>query len=64
MRRIVQEVTPIIDDTSQLEQYAHWYHLIINEIVYYSNAREYSGDEGLERSATQTSFRWMLLGRL
>lgn len=49
MRRIGQEVTPISDDTSQLEQHAHWYHLTINEIVYHSNAREYGGDKGLEQ---------------
>jgi hypothetical protein len=46
--QIVQEVTPIIDDNWELEQYAHRHHLTINEIVYYFNAHEYGGDDGLE----------------
>lgn len=48
MRQIVQEVTPIIDDDWELEQYAHRHHLTINEIVYYFNAYEYGSDVGLE----------------
>ena len=48
MRQIVQEVTPIVDDNWELEQYAHRHHLTINEIVYYFNAHEYGGDDGLE----------------
>jgi hypothetical protein len=47
-RSIVQEVTPIIDDDWELEQYARRHHLTINEIVYYFNAYEYGGDDGLE----------------
>jgi hypothetical protein len=47
-RSIVQEVTPIIDDDWELERYARQHHLTINEIVYYSNAYEYGGDDELE----------------
>ena len=48
MRQIAQEVSPIIDDSSQLEHYARQHHLTINEIVYYFNVYEYGGDDGLE----------------
>lgn len=48
MRQIVGDVTPLIDDTWELEQYARQHHLTINEIVYYFNAYEAGGDDGLE----------------
>jgi len=48
MRQIAQEVMPIIDDTWELKQYARQHHLTINETVYYFNAYEYGGDDGLE----------------
>jgi hypothetical protein len=48
MRRIAAEVEPFLDDdTSELERYARQNELTINEIVYYANAYEYGGDEGL-----------------
>lgn len=48
MRRIAMEVAPFIEDTSDLERYARKQGLTINEIVYYLNAYEAGGDEGLE----------------
>lgn len=49
MRRIATDVESFIDDddTSDLERYARQQQLTINEIVYYANAYEYGGDEGL-----------------
>lgn len=48
MHQVVRDVTPIIEDTWKLEQYAARHHLTINEIIYYFNAYEYGGDDGLE----------------
>jgi len=48
MRRISTDVAAFIDDTSDLERYARKQGLTINEIVYYFNAYEAGGDEGLE----------------
>lgn len=48
MRTIAVEVAAFIDDTAELERYARSHGLTINEIVYYFNAFEYGGDEGLE----------------
>ena len=48
MRSIALEVAAFIDDTDELERYARQHGLTINELVYYFNAFEYGGDEGLE----------------
>ena len=48
MKRIVLDVTPFVDDTEALEQYARDKQLTINEIIYYFNAFEYGGDDGLQ----------------
>ncbi len=48
MQQIALDVAPLIDDVDALEQYARREQLTVNELVYYCNAYEYGGDEGLE----------------
>jgi hypothetical protein len=48
MRRIAQDALEFLDDDSAFDRYAAEHMLTVNEIVYYLNAFEYGGDEGLQ----------------